>query len=216
MTSPSPSSAAPLVQSGITDAEVSLTDYNIDEPIVQWMENDHTQSMCSTLCHTSGNWEGWAQFELECELMPYLNIVDVSSIREGKVYRGGHVATFVLPQTAQKRGMVIELSCEDRLGNSGHAMNERVYALKQKAALLKAEYKDYTFIVLAMAYKKATDIALTEGGLTPIAGAQYKVPDVGTMRLYKMEVEHTHQQKVDASTKQITGALANILSQKGN
>ena len=179
-------SAAPLDERGMIEARARGTEYNIDSAIVAWMGNSETQKRLKTACGTVGGWEGWAQLELEHMFRTRFQIPDTTDIREqSKVFEGKQIADFLLPETATRKGVIIELKCENKNAQSGDAMEKPVGADIQKRYNVKPAYQDHSFMALAMAFTPKADQALARVGMRPIPNAVAKISGQGAMKAYK-------------------------------
>ncbi|KAF1352746.1 hypothetical protein EJ07DRAFT_183199 [Lizonia empirigonia] len=174
-------SASPLGDLGGIHAR-ALTDYDINTAIQKWMADPKTRKRLTNNCNTKGGWEGWAQAELEDEFKDEFKLSD--SLREvSKVYIKGKLADLVLPKTAQKKGMIIELKCENAFGQKGVKILDPVNADVYKKSNVRPEYNDYTFVALAMAFTSDADKSLRSIGMKPIAKAAVAPPN--TMQTYR-------------------------------
>ncbi|KZM28007.1 uncharacterized protein EKO05_0002029 [Ascochyta rabiei] len=183
-------SAAPLNERGIIRTRAPGTDYDIDDAIVDWMSDPKTKRRIKTACGTVGGWEGWAQLELEAEFREKFQIPENTDIREqSKVFEGRQIADFLLPETATHKGMIIELKCENKNAQSGDGMQKPVGSDKKKIYNVKANYKDHTFMAVAMAFTPKADKALTKVGMKPIPKAEADMGAGNTMRAYKERME---------------------------
>jgi hypothetical protein len=169
-------SASPLGERG------SKKDYNIDAVIADWMSDVRIQGRLKFLCSREREWEGWAQVEFETAFKDAFPIT--TDVREQSVFEDEQTADFVLPKTDEFKGLVIKLKCENQSAQRGNAMRTLVDEDIQKRYNVKPEYKDHTFMVLAMAFTTEAQEALTEIGMSPIPKATSSV-DQGAMRVYK-------------------------------
>jgi hypothetical protein len=176
-------SAAPFDKRGTIEARVA-TEYNIDSVMIEWMKDPKTQRRMNNACRTVGGWEGWAQLEIEDEMRTKFGIPDNTDIREQSVFEGQQKADFVLPKTAKLGGMIIELKCENKVSQSGGAIQTPVGKDITKRYNVKAAYQGYRFVALAMAYTPEAEEALAKVGMRPIPRAVAKVSG-GTMKAYK-------------------------------
>lgn len=90
-----------------------------------------------------------------------------------------------MPKTAEKKGMIIELKCENKNAQSGNAMETPMGTDINKRYKIKPEYQDHQFVALAMAYTPKADEALARIGMRPIPGAAAAIVGHGTMKAYK-------------------------------
>ena len=160
-------------------------EYNIDQAIVEWMEEPRTQRRMNTICGSVGGWVDWAEFELECEFRAKFNLPTTVDIREQSVFEGREKAHLVLPRTAEFDGVIIELKCENKLGQRGDAMQTPVGEDIEKRYKVKAAYQDYRFVALAMAYTPEAEEALARVGMRPIPKAVAVLKSGGVMKAYK-------------------------------
>ncbi|PVH97420.1 hypothetical protein DM02DRAFT_616519 [Periconia macrospinosa] len=185
-------STSPLDRHGpVEDGTSSIQNYPIESAIVGWIQSEHSRRIFGTALDSSAGWEGWLQLELE---MAFRDIFDIdldTQVREQsqifnqlenpkKVDR----ETLLLPQTDNFKGMIIKLRCENGATN-GSAIQGLVQEDLDMVSKVKAQYKDYTFVVLAMACTLEAHEALTNIGLDPIPQTEYIVDDLGTMKVYK-------------------------------
>lgn len=206
-------SASPLGERSILQARVPTQDYAIDPAFVTWMQKSHTHDLFRRACSTVGGWEPWAQLELEHVFKQRFHIGEDVDIREqSKVFRRDDgkamFADFLLPKTNTHKGMIIELKCENKLNNKGHALKPKVEKDKAKQYHVKPEYFDHTFIALAMAYTPEAQRALSKIGMKPIPGAEHKVPSKGTMKVFKEHIPSARA--VTAEMEDLTNAFENL------
>lgn len=174
---------------GVIEARVPTTDYNIDLPIVKWIKKPNTQTMMKRACGTRGGWEPWAQLELEEAFMNAFGFSEDIDIREEPdVFNNGKIADFVLPETAQFKGMIIELKCENKITQKGNLIKTPVDKDIAKQYDVKSKYSHYTFVALAMAFTTEAQTALTKIGMAAIPQATCAVPGQGTMKVYKEKI----------------------------
>lgn len=176
-------SAAPLDERGLIEARAG-TEYDIDGVIVGWMKDTKTQRRMANACGTVGGWEGWAQLELEDEFREKFKIPRTTDIREQSIFEGQQKADFVLPKTATRDGMIIELKCENKVSQSGNAIQTPVGEDIKKRYKVKTAYQDHRFVALAMAYTPKADQALVKISMRAIPKAAVVLP-AGTMKAYK-------------------------------
>jgi hypothetical protein len=170
-------SASPLGQRG------PKKDYNIDAAIADWMSDVRIQGRLNTFCKTIREWENWAQVEFSMAFRDAFTIT--TDIREPPgVFKEQQTADFVLPETDEFKGMIIKLKCENQDAHRGNAMQKLVDEDMQKRYDVKPEYKDYTFVALAMTFTTEAQEALTEIGMSSIPQAASSV-DQGAVRVYK-------------------------------
>jgi hypothetical protein len=199
-------SASPLGERGMIKARAPTKDYDIDGAIVSWMGERHTRSMIKSVCSTSGGWEVWAQVELEAKFKDTFGIsVDIRE--QSKVFNNRKIADFVLPETDQLKGMIIELKCENRGAQSGKAMKAPVEKDQLKKQDVKPEYDHYTFVALAMAFTPEADKVLKKIGMQPIPSASQAVPGKGTMKVYKEKIRFAD---LDQGMKDFMGAFSGL------
>ena len=74
-----------------------------------------------------------------------------------KVYVKGKLADLVLPKTAQKKGIIIELKCENAFGQKGIKLLDPVNADIYRKSNVRPEFTDYTFVALAMTFTSDAD-----------------------------------------------------------
>ncbi|KAF2711940.1 hypothetical protein K504DRAFT_465665 [Pleomassaria siparia CBS 279.74] len=209
-------SASPLGERGLIKARaVPTTNYDIDKAIAHWMKERHTRHMFVTAGTTTGGWESWAQLELEQVFKNKFKINQDTDIREqskvfNKLPKASHakIADFVLPQTDDYKGMIIELKCENKKTNRGDHMQKPVLKDIDKGFQVKDAYSHYTFVALVMAYTDEAQEALTDIGLKPIKRAEHIVKDIGTMRVYRKDTPSA-QQYIDGMT-DLTEAFENL------
>lgn len=170
------------IHNGLPEPDLAVRtgkeDYPIGEEIARWLEKQKGQ--LQHVCTTTGGWEGTAQLGLE---KVFKKAYDISTkkahknIREARVYtKTTEAADFALPPSDTYNGMIIELKCENRNSNAGAKMKTRVAGDINKAKNVKNEYKDYTFVVVAMAYSQEAENELTKTlGLTQIQGAEITI-----------------------------------------
>jgi hypothetical protein len=179
-------SAANLLTSGTSAPSLgersSKKDYPIDAVIADWMSDVRIQGRLKFLCNRARGWEGWAQVEFETAFRDAFPIT--TSVREQSVFENQQTAEFVLPKTDEFNGMIIKLKCEDQSAQRGNAMRTLVDEDIQERYNVKPEYKDHTFVVLAMAFTTEAQKALTEIGMSPIPKAASSV-DQSAVRAYK-------------------------------
>ena len=170
-------SAPPLGERG------SRKEYKIDAVIADWMRDVRIQGRLKFLCNRERGWEGWAQLEFETVFKDAFPIT--TDVREqSEVFNDQQTADFVLPRTDEFTGMIIELVCENQSAQKGNAMRTLVDRNIKKKYNVTPEYKDHTFVVLAMAFTTEAQEALTEIGMSPIPQAESSV-DQGALRVYK-------------------------------
>lgn len=151
----------------------NLPDYDIETVLKSWVQKTHVQERLAAVCTTDGGWESWAQYEVEQEFRKAFSIKKKDQIREVHVYENAkEAADFVLPATDKLKGMIIELKCENKNTNKGKAMKNKVQGDIDKEKNLKADYKGYTFRVLAMAYSADAGTVIEGLGLTAIPGVE--------------------------------------------
>ena len=181
--SASGNSTAPLVDRGSMSAEV-LTEYDINRVISKWMRDDHTRKHLRNVCDSHAEWEEWAELELECEFRPAFGLPD--SIRGvDDVYTSNKLPTLVLPKTAEQKGVVIELKCENALGGMGAKLGDLASSCVYNKSNISDKYSDYVFIVLVMAFTDEADEFLRKVGMEPIPGAEAPVATLKTVKMYR-------------------------------
>lgn len=187
-------SAAALLASCVSAAPTVVKptqDYNIEKPIAAWSQRANVKKTFERVCATSGGWEGWAQVELEDAFMDEFGFDPSTSIREiPDVFRDKKRADFVLPVTTLLKGMIIELKCENKGEQKGSAVAPAVGKDEDKKYSVKAAYKDYTFITLAMAYSVEAETALVKIGMKAIPGSSVVLQNgKGTMKVFMEKVK---------------------------
>lgn len=181
--SASGNSTAPLVDRGSMSAEV-LTEYDINRVISKWMRDDHTRKHLRNVCDSRAEWEEWAELELECEFRPAFGLPD--SIRGvDDVYTSNKLPTLVLPKTAEQKGVVIELKCENALGGMEAKLGDLASSSVYTKSNISDKYSDYVFVVLVMAFTDEADEFLRKVGMEPIPGAEAPVATLKTVKMYR-------------------------------
>lgn len=104
--------ALPLSESGTIQAR-ALPDYPIDNAIKEWMAQPGVQRRLENNCDTTGGREIWAQLELELEFKENFKLKGTDIREQKSVYGNTKFADFVLPKTPERKGMTIELKCEN-------------------------------------------------------------------------------------------------------
>lgn len=169
----------PVSVPGLSVRTTSKTDYDISGPIKNMFDNNHAS--LQGVCQTNGGWEVAVQVLLETELRKSFKFSRKThaSLREKAVYTDSSMAAdFVLPETKDKNGMIIELKCENANSNAGAKMQSKVQGDIDKIKKLKDEYKGYKFVVVAMAYSTKAEDALTTGlQLQVIPGAVLEIEE---------------------------------------
>jgi hypothetical protein len=174
---------APLVDRGDMSAG-ALTNYDINRVISKWMRDDHTQKLLRNVCSSHAEWEEWAELELECEFRDAFGLPD--SIRGvDDAYKSNKLPTLVLPKTAEQKGMVIELKCENALGGMGAKLGDLESSSVYTKSNISDKYSDYVFVVLAMAFTDEADEFLRGVGMEPIPGAEAPVATLKTVKMYR-------------------------------
>jgi len=183
-------STSPLDKHGVIENETSpMQDYPMDSPIVRWMQRERIRKMYAITFISSAGWEGWSQVELELAFREVFEIdldtqVCEQIFNQLETPKKANRETLLLPQMDNFRGMIIELRCEN-----GAAKKNAVQGLVQEDLDMvykaKAEYKNYTLVVLAMDYTLEAHEAPTNIGLDPIPQTEHIVDDIGTIKAYK-------------------------------
>lgn len=197
-----------------TSKSANLPDFEINKVLIEWMGDPKTQKRLKTACNTVGGWESWAQLELEGEFRSFFQLSEDQDIREPYVYdklpedKAEQKADFLILENAKNKGMIIELKCENKKKNLGTAMGNLVADDKGKHHKLKAQYKGYTFTLLAMAWTTKAEAAITSLGLKPIEGAKAVIKEYGTMKVYREDLQNSGD--IEGKVDEVTEALANL------
>jgi hypothetical protein len=181
-------SALPLDEYGMINVRASTVNYNIDKVVKDWM-NTVSKEEWENACTTKGGWEGWMQFGFEIKLRQVLNLKGYVLREDSKPYGGKMAADFTLPQTPGFNGMVIELKCENAFSQKGASLKKPVQEDDAKRLKIHKDYKDYTFVVLALASTTEGKNAVQQHdiGLLPIQGASARLESGGTMQAFKKQ-----------------------------
>lgn len=179
-------STAPLVDHGGMSAR-SLTDYDISRVIFDWMRDDHTRKRLKNVCSSHADWEEWAELELECDFRIAFGLLD--SIRGvADVYTSNNIPTLVLPKTAEEKGMVIELKCENALGEMEAKLKDLASTSVYTKSTIRDKYSDYVFVILVMAFTDEADEFLRNVGMEPIPGAEAPVATSKPVKMYRKDI----------------------------
>jgi hypothetical protein len=185
-------SALPLNEYGMIKARAPTSNYNIDKAVKDWMETVSEREWMNA-CETKGGWEGWMQFGFEMKLKEVFKLKGHVLREDSKPYGGKMAADFTLPRTPKFNGMIIELKCENAFSQKGTSLRKPVHEDDVKRLRIHKDYKDYTFVVLAMASTKEGKNAVQqhEMGLLPIQGASAPLEDGATMQAFKKQYSKT-------------------------
>jgi hypothetical protein len=181
-------SAIPLNEYGMIKARAPTTNYDIDEAVQQWMGTVSKEEWTNA-CTTKGGWEGWMQFGFELQLKRLFKLQGHDLRENSKPYGGKMAADFTLPHTPKVNGMIIELKCENAFSQKGKSLKKPVQEDDAKRLKIHKDYKDYTFVVLAMASTTEGKDAVQHHdiGLLPIQGASVPLENGGTMQAFKKQ-----------------------------
>jgi hypothetical protein len=181
-------SALPLNEYGMIKARVPTANYDIDEAVQKWMGTVSKEEW-NNACKTKGGWEGWMQFSFEIQLQRLFNLQSYDLREDTKPYGGKMATDFTLPQTPKVNGMIIELKCENAFSQKGTSLKKPVQEDNAKRLKIHKDYKDYTFVVLAMASTTEGKEAVQQHdiGLLPIQGASAALERGGTMQAFKKQ-----------------------------
>ena len=175
-------STAPLVDCGETKAG-NLLDYDINRVVSKWMRENSTRKW-RNFCQSETDWKEWAECELEVE---FRNVFGFSESLRGfdDVYTSKKFPTLVLPQTAEQKGMVIELRCENALGQMGAKLKDVASSSAYTRPNITDKYSDYVFVVLVLAFTDEADRILKKVGMKLIPDAEVPVATPNTMKMYR-------------------------------
>jgi hypothetical protein len=185
-------SALPLNEYGMIKTRAPTANYDIDKAVKDWMETV-SEKEWKNACKTKGGWEVWMQFGLEIKLEEVFKLKGHDLREDSKPYGGKMAADFTLPQTPKFNGMIIELKCENAFSQKGTSLKKPVQEDDAKRLKIHKDYKDYTFVVLAMAFTKEGKNAVQqhEMGLLPIRGASVPLEGGATMQAFKKQYSRT-------------------------
>lgn len=158
-------SQSPGAESKISKKKI----YDIEEVFKEWFGDPKVQETLGGMCLQDGGWEGWAQVELDKRFRKFFGLHKKTRIREFKVYNGKRkAADFLLPETDEYDGMILELKCENKNTNSGEKLKDLVEKDIKKEKGLKPAYKTHSFRVIAMAWSEEAETAIEGLGLEVI------------------------------------------------
>lgn len=178
-------STAPLADCGRTNTG-ALLDYGINRVISKWMRENSTRQIWRNFCQSEADWEEWAECELEVEFRDMFGLLE--SLRGvDDVYTSKKVPNLVLPQTAEQKGMVIELRCENALGQVGTKLTDLASSSTYTRPNITDKYSDYVFAVLVLAFTDEADKFLKEVSMELIPGAAVPVATPNMMKMYRKD-----------------------------
>jgi hypothetical protein len=164
----------------------TLPDYDIGRAISMWMRDDHTRRRLRRVCYAYADWDEWAELELECQFRDVFEFPD--SLRGvNDVYTSNKIPTLVLPKTAEKKGMVIELKRENASSEMGAKFDDLASFSVYTKSNVSDKYSDYVFVVLVMAFTDEADEFLKNIGMEPIPGAEAPVATLKTLKMYRKD-----------------------------
>ncbi|PVI00747.1 hypothetical protein DM02DRAFT_655120 [Periconia macrospinosa] len=198
---------APVPPEGAPNAPprtLPSNDYEVELAIQKWFREPHTADVFSTAADTSGGWETWAQVELERIFKEDFDddfkkdlVKGTRDIREQSyVYQPNSktkrspIADFVLPQTTDKKGMIIELKVELKPIKGNDDLKERIENDKSKERNVAKGFEDFSFVTLALAFTPEAHGRLEQSKMKKVPGASVKfgkAPNQRTMVAYYMK-----------------------------
>ncbi|KAJ4394902.1 hypothetical protein N0V93_004122 [Gnomoniopsis smithogilvyi] len=132
--------------------------FKLDDHLNSWLSDESTKKKVYYADSTDGGWEGWAQFEFEVYLRNEMSYSSNKRVREIQVYDGNSKAadfTIEPSQQENRKGMVVELKCENKNSLAGTkvatAFAEDIKKLQGK---LKTPYAGSDKVAIVMAYSK--------------------------------------------------------------
>lgn len=155
---------------GAPSKEGLLASINIDDYISSWMDDEtNSEKLAHSAGTTNGGWECWAQFELEYVIKKRMGISTTTQVREVRVYEDQSLAAdfaFDPLPTSNKKGIILELKCENRkMTNMKALVRKDIEKLKKP---LKAKYQDYDRAAFVMAYTPKAQQDMQDLGMTPL------------------------------------------------
>lgn len=186
--------------------------FDLDGTIGKWLGEAITQKRIRYADTTDGGWEGWAQFEIEVAFRDALEYDYNKGVREVKVFLGSNQAadfTFDPSEQKNKRGMIVELKCENKKTYSGTkvvtAFEDDIKKLKGN---FKAQYEDYDKVAIVMAYSAEAQAKLDKmagGEVDYITIPSVTVGNAATQRKLKI-----YRMDVDSPVKKVTDSMGNL------
>lgn len=164
---------------------------NVDKYILDWMKKPiNAEKLAHSASTTNGGWECWTQFELEFYIKQQMGIPTSTQVREVRVYDDQDLSAdfaFDPPATSNKKGIILELECENqKMVNMKASVQKDIDKLKKP---LKPKYQDYDRAAFAMAYTPKAQQDMQGLGMTPLGSG---VPLTGaeegkTLKVFRKE-----------------------------